>query len=124
MPVATPIAESLAARPLPAVVAAVAAIAATLTRLQDEFDIAHRNIKPGNLYELDGEWLIGDFGLIAVPGAESLTTDGRQVGPANYTAWVPSRNRPGRPMMPTRTGALIFANAGSDRASCSGSACR
>jgi serine/threonine protein kinase len=87
MPIATPIAESLATKPLPTVVEAVAAIAATLTRLQDDHNIAHRDIKPGNLYELDGEWLIGDFGLIALPDAESLTTDGRQVGPAHYTAY-------------------------------------
>jgi hypothetical protein len=44
----------------------------------------HRDIKPGNLYELDGAWLIGDFGLIAVPEASGLTVDGRQVRP---TAW-------------------------------------
>jgi serine/threonine protein kinase len=87
MPVATPLARSLAGRPLPDVVKAVAAIAETLARLQAEFDIAHRDIKPGNLYELDGSWLIGDFGLIALPDAETLTRDGRQVGPAHYTAY-------------------------------------
>jgi serine/threonine protein kinase len=87
MPVATPIAQSLAGRPLPDVVEAMATIADTLARLQGEFDIAHRDIKPGNLYELDGSWLIGDFGLIALPDAETLTHDGRQVGPAHYTAY-------------------------------------
>ena len=87
MPIATPIAQALASRPLAAVIEAVAAIADTLARLQADYDIAHRDIKPGNLYELDGSWLIGDFGLIAVPDAESLTTDGRQVGPAHYTAY-------------------------------------
>ena len=87
MPVATPIAQSLAGRPLADVVKAVAAIADTLARLQADFGIAHRDIKPGNLYELDGSWLIGDFGLIALPDAETLTRDGRQVGPAHYTAY-------------------------------------
>jgi serine/threonine protein kinase len=87
MPVATPIAQSLADRPLADVVKAVAAVADTLARLQADFDIAHRDIKPGNLYELDGSWLIGDFGLIALPDAETLTRDGRQVGPAHYTAY-------------------------------------
>ena len=67
--------------------AAVAAIAGTLARLQSDFGIAHRDIKPGNLYELDGAWLIGDFGLVAVPDAKGLTVDGRQVGPAHYTAY-------------------------------------
>jgi len=87
MPIATPIAQALAGRPLADVVAAVAAIADTLARLQRDFGIAHRDIKPGNLYELDGAWLIGDFGLVAVPDAESLTVDGRQVGPRHYTAY-------------------------------------
>lgn len=87
MPIATPIARSLAGRPLADVVEAVAAIADTLARLQADSDIAHRDIKPGNLYELNGSWLIGDFGLIALPDAETLTQDGRQVGPAHYTAY-------------------------------------
>jgi serine/threonine protein kinase len=87
MPMATPIAKSLAGRPLTDVVTAVAAIADTLACLDADFDIAHRDIKPGNLYELDGDWLIGDFGLIALPDAEPLTQDGRQVGPAHYTAY-------------------------------------
>jgi hypothetical protein len=87
MPIATPIGEALAGRPLPEVVGAVAAIADTLFRLQRDFDIAHRDIKPGNLYELEGSWLIGDFGLVALPDADTLTVDGRQVGPAHYTAY-------------------------------------
>jgi len=87
MPVATSIARSLAGRPLAEVIDAVATIADTLARLQTDFDIAHRDIKPGNLYELDGSWLIGDFGLIALPDAETLTREGRQVGPAHYTAY-------------------------------------
>lgn len=87
MPIATPISEALDGKALPDVVAAVAAIADTLARLQRDFDIAHRDIKPGNLYELDGHWLIGDFGLVALPDAEALTAEGRQVGPAHYTAY-------------------------------------
>jgi serine/threonine protein kinase len=58
----------------------------TLARLQ-QANIAHRDIKPGNLYELNGSWLIGDFGLVALPDAEPLTVEGRQVGPAHYTAY-------------------------------------
>lgn len=86
MPIAVPIATALEGRPLTDVVDAVAEIAGTLLRLQRDFNIAHRDIKPGNLYELNGEFLIGDFGLIAISDAESLTSDGRQVGPAHFTA--------------------------------------
>lgn len=87
MPVATPIADALQGKSLAEVVVAMAAIAETLDRLQREAGIAHRDIKPGNLYELEGSWLIGDFGLVAIPDAESLTAEGRQVGPAHYTAY-------------------------------------
>ena len=79
MPIATPVTQALDGRQLADVVEAAAAIAGTLARLQQNSGIAHRDIKPGNLYELDGEWLVGDFGLIAVPDAKSLTQDGRQV---------------------------------------------
>jgi serine/threonine protein kinase len=87
LPVAVPISQALDVKPLSDVVAAMAAIADTLAQLQRDFGIAHRDIKPGNLYELDGSWLIGDFGLVAVPDAEALTAEGRQLGPAHYTAY-------------------------------------
>ena len=87
MPVATPIAEALQGRPLADVVHAVAAIADTLWRLQRDQGIAHRDIKPGNLYELDGAWLIGDFGLVALPDTDGLTAEGRPLGPAHYMAY-------------------------------------
>jgi serine/threonine protein kinase len=87
MPVATPIRKALEGKPLGDVVTAVSVVAATLWRLQRDYDIAHRDIKPGNLYELDGSWLIGDFGLVALPEAEALTGSGRPLGPAHYTAY-------------------------------------
>ena len=87
MPVATPIDKALAGRPLQDVVTAVGAITETLARLERDHGIGHRDIKPGNLYEYEGAWLIGDFGLIAVPGAESLTGDGRPMGAAHFTAY-------------------------------------
>jgi Protein kinase domain len=87
MPVATPIGTALAGRPLAEVVAAVAAVADTLWRLQRDFGIGHRDIKPGNLYEFDGRWLVGDFGLVALPDTEGLTAAGRPLGPAHYTAY-------------------------------------
>jgi len=87
MPIATPIRAALAGRPLTDVVAAVARISETLWHLQRDFRIAHRDIKPGNLYELDGAWLIGDFGLVALPDTEGLTAAGHALGPAHYTAY-------------------------------------
>jgi serine/threonine protein kinase len=87
MPIATPISKALAGRALTDVVAAVATIAETLWRLQRDFNIAHRDIKPGNLYELDDSWLIGDVGLVALPDAGGLTTEGRPLGPVHYTAY-------------------------------------
>lgn len=87
MPIATPISTALESKPLSTVVAAIASISQTLADLQAAFGVAHRDIKPGNLYELDGSWMIGDFGLIALPDAAALTAEGRQVGPAHYTAY-------------------------------------
>ena len=87
MPIARPIAEALEGQPLEAVVAALAEIAGTLARLAAEHGVAHRDIKPNNLYELNGSWLVGDFGLIAVPNVEELTRTGRPLGPAHYTAY-------------------------------------
>ncbi len=87
MPIANPIDNALSGRPLHEVVEAVATLADTLWRLQREFDIAHRDIKPGNLYELDGAWLIGDFGLVALPDAAGLTASGKPLGPVHYTAY-------------------------------------
>ena len=87
MPVAVPISKALEGKSLADVVAAMTAIADTLSQLQRDSGIAHRDIKPGNLYELDGSWLIGDFGLVALPDAEALTAEGRQIGPVHYTAY-------------------------------------
>lgn len=87
MPIAIPIGSALKDRTLDDVVAAVAAIADTLQRLQTDHNIAHRDIKPGNLYELDGSWLIGDFGLVAFPDLPGLTASGRPLGPIHYTAY-------------------------------------
>jgi serine/threonine protein kinase len=85
--IATPLAKALAGKSLPDIVHATEEIGRTLARLQAEFNVAHRDIKPGNLYELDGSCLIGDFGLVTQPEDPGLTTDGRQVGPAHYTAY-------------------------------------
>jgi Protein kinase domain len=86
MPIATPIANALAEAPLETIVVALAEIAETMARLAER-SVGHRDIKPGNLYELNGRWLIGDFGLVAAPDLAELTRSGRKVGPSHYTAY-------------------------------------
>jgi hypothetical protein len=85
MPRATPIARALNGATLETVVDALAAIAETLARLADG-RVGHRDVKPGNLYELNGEWLVGDFGLVAAPDLEGVTRHGQPIGPLHYTA--------------------------------------
>lgn len=86
MPVATPIADALAGKPLDLVVEAIAAIADTLARLARR-GISHRDVKPGNLYVYREDWIVGDFGLVALPDAESITNSERRLGPEHYTAY-------------------------------------
>jgi hypothetical protein len=87
MPIARPVRTALDGVGLRQVVEAVAAFASTLARLAAEHEAAHRDIKPGNLYELDGTWRVGDFGLIALPDVAELTRTGRPLGPAHFMAF-------------------------------------
>lgn len=87
MPIATPIADAVAVVSLEEVVGAVVQIASTLTQLAER-RVGHRDIKPGNLYALGGEWLVGDFGLVAAPESDdAITRAGKALGPAHYTAY-------------------------------------
>jgi serine/threonine protein kinase len=86
MPIATPIANALTEARPETIVAALAEIAETLARLAEQ-GVGHRDIKPGNLYQLNGHWLISDFGLVAAPDLEELTRSGKALGPAHYTAY-------------------------------------
>lgn len=86
MPIAVPLQEALGMEPrLEGVASAVAEIAATLARLHGD-GIAHRDVKPSNLYRyLDG-WAIGDFGLVEIPGGEPLTVGAKALGPRHFIA--------------------------------------
>lgn len=86
MPVAVPIKKALSGLPLETVVDALAAIAETLASLAER-EIAHRDVKPGNLYRLDDRWLVGDFGLIDIPDLDQLTKEGKAIGPVHFTAY-------------------------------------
>lgn len=68
------------------VVQAVSSYASTLEMLHAE-SISHRDLKPDNLFWLNGEWVIGDFGLAAFPEQEAHDTPlQRRFGPLFYQA--------------------------------------
>ena len=101
--IVTPLAKRLdkafGERPtLESVVKAVAAIADTLARLHKR-SIAHRDVKPGNCYLYEDEWVLGDFGLIKTPlDAEEALTLGLKhsaLGLLSHRRWciMPIRRR-------------------------------
>jgi serine/threonine protein kinase len=86
MPIATEIGQALGVgASLMEVVFAIRSIARTLASLHER-GFVHRDIKPGNLYFFDGDWCVGDFGLVKFPGREPLTVPGEKIGPQNYLA--------------------------------------
>jgi hypothetical protein len=86
MPVAVPILQALGDDPQPgAVIGAMAEVAGTLEALSGE-GVAHRDIKPDNLFRLDDRWVIGDFGLVTYPEKDPRTEHGRKLGPTDYMA--------------------------------------
>ncbi len=86
MPLAIGIKKALGDRPqLTSVVEAVASVANTLAELTEK-QVCHRDVKPENLYFLDNECVIGDFGLVDFPGKSEVTEEGRALGPRFYIA--------------------------------------
>lgn len=87
---ATPVAERATDAlggdtPLADVVDAVREYALTLASLAAR-GIGHRDLKPENLFRHDGEWVIGDFGLVTYPGKEPVTVGTRRLGPLYFIA--------------------------------------
>lgn len=92
MPVAVPLVEALVTAPeLPHVVEAIEHIARTLADLVAE-GVSHRDIEPENLFQLAGEWVIGDFGLVKYPEQEAVTRHGQPLGPYYFMAPEMRRN--------------------------------
>lgn len=86
MPLARTTADVFGAAPeLKAVVKAIRQVADALARLHAT-GVAHRDVKPANIYALHGAWVIGDFGLVEVPDAESLTGGAQGPGSQHYIA--------------------------------------
>jgi hypothetical protein len=85
MPLAQPLERALEGQPVHDVVAAVATLAEVLADLHEK-GIGHRDIKPANLLWYEESPALGDFGLVYVPDAESLTEPGRVPGAFGYIA--------------------------------------
>jgi serine/threonine protein kinase len=86
MPLAVPLVKALKVTPgLTSIVSAVGQISQTLARLAAD-GISHRDIKPDNLFRLNDEWVIGDFGLVKYPEQEPVTRHGKKVGSSDFMA--------------------------------------
>ena len=99
MPLAKMAAEVFGAKPeLVDVVAALGCVARTLAALHAR-GIGHRDVKPENVFLVSGEWVIGDFGLIRVPDAETITQGSTGPGSLHYIApeLIMDRDAPAAP---------------------------
>lgn len=85
MPLAIPFMESPAVATLESLVSGFVQIAEVLAELAAR-GIAHRDIKPDNLFWFEGAAAVGDFGLADFPGKEALTAPIDKLGPTFYLA--------------------------------------
>ncbi|MCX4581174.1 protein kinase [Streptomyces sp. NBC_01571] len=86
MPLAVPLDEALGDTPAEeTMLEAIAGYAETLATLAEQ-GVHHRDIKPSNLFARDGQWEIGDFGLVTFPGKSDVTSSAVKLGPANFHA--------------------------------------
>jgi serine/threonine protein kinase len=87
MPIATRIDIHLGANPpLRDVVTAIAQVAATLADLASREGASHRDLKPDNLYWLEGSYVVGDFGLVKIPDRAALTRSEHPPGARHFIA--------------------------------------
>jgi hypothetical protein len=88
MPQGVPLSKLRPEEPLDDIVPGLASVAETL-RAMHEREYSHRDVKPSNLFVMeDGTYVVGDLGLVGVPEEirQSLTREGRSLGPANFMA--------------------------------------
>lgn len=85
-PIATEAQKALGKDPgLSATAAAVLSWAETLADLAKD-GVGHRDLKPPNLFQFEGRWVLGDFGLATYPEKEPITGPSRRVGPLYFMA--------------------------------------
>lgn len=70
---------------LQAIVEVCRSLASTLATLHAR-GYSHRDIKPENVFRLEGEWYLGDFGLVDHAENASLTPNDKKLGPTFYIA--------------------------------------
>lgn len=70
---------------LQAIVQVCISLASTLATLHAR-GYSHRDIKPENIFRLEGEWYLGDFGLVDHAESASLTPNDKKLGPTFYIA--------------------------------------
>lgn len=86
MPIATPLRDHLGEDPdLEEIVRSIAAVAGALAEVAQGGG-AHRDVKPNNMYRYDNAYVIGDFGLVQLPGRRGLTLPGKRLGPIHFHA--------------------------------------
>jgi serine/threonine protein kinase len=80
MPLAIPLYEKISKKNAKKIIEQFIRLAKTLKKLHDR-KISHRDIKPGNLFLLNGKPSLGDFGLVEYPDKNDVTLKGESVGP-------------------------------------------
>lgn len=80
MHIATPLTKQLVNESTVTIINTFISLAATLINLHKR-QISHRDIKPGNLFLLNGIPCFGDFGLVEYPNKQDVTLKGEPVGP-------------------------------------------
>lgn len=94
MPVCTGLVSVLDDKPLEVVIDTLAQVAETLASLALD-GRHHRDVKPENLYADGDRALVGDFGLVEVPGEDPITDMAGINGPRHYVPWEVIKNEPG-----------------------------
>ena len=88
MPIAVEMSEKLKEYSFEQKIASIFEIAKILEKLHSK-EIAHRDIKPNNIYFYKNGWYLSDFGLVSYPGKKDLTDDKEAIGPKKPNTIAP-----------------------------------